>query len=263
MKLNTNILKQVLIILTIFLSFTTITGQILNGSFENDSTPDLSNWESRCYDAELVSSTPPDGGNWSIKVAGGDYQGCFPNYIYQKIPAISNGQTFLLTGWALGETTRLYFGKINSDVITLLSGSNTSASSWTQLSIQTTFSLSEGDTAIVALSVGTIGGGASLYGYFDLIKLEQVEGINSIQHKISLKLYPNPFNKQTTLSTDKILNNAILTMNNIYGQVVKQIENINGQTIFLKRDNLSKGIYFIQLSENNLNLTSKKIIITD
>ena len=115
----------------------------------------------------------------------------------------------------------------------------------------------------MALSVGTIGGGASLYGYFDLINLEQVEGINTIQHKILLKLYPNPFNKQTTLSTDKILHNAILTMNNIYGQVVKQIENINGQTIILERDNLSKGIYFIQMSENNINLASKKIIITD
>ena len=258
-------MKLVFFILTIFLGSNTVIGQILNGGFENGLNPDLTNWEWTCF-AESDSNTPPDGSNWSIKVWGGNTQGCFPGYSYQKMPSITNGQTFLLTGWAFAQTAPpvgLYLGKINSGVITLQSGDTTSSISWTQLSLQSTFSLSLGDTAIVVLHGGLAGGPVQGYGYFDLINLEQVTGINALEQIQSLKLYPNPFNHQTTLRTDKNLHNATLTMNNVFGQTVKQIENINGQTIILERDNLSSGLYFIHLSENNKIIAKKNLIITN
>lgn len=256
-------MKKAIIILTVFLCSQTIDGQILNGSFENDSGPDLSKWETRCYDPESVSSAPPDGGNWSIKVLGGNFEDCFPGYAFQKLPTITNGQAFLLTGWARGETAQLYIGKINNGEITLETGSDFSSNSWTQLSIQSSFSISSEDTAIVVLHMGTIGGGESLFGFFDLIKLELVPGINNPEHKKSLLLLPNPFKNQTMLKTDKVMRNAILTMKNKYGQIVKQMENIVGQTIILKRDGLSSGLYFIHLSENNKTIASEKLIIVD
>jgi hypothetical protein len=258
-------MKQILFTLTVFLSYNAVNGQISNGGFENGSNPDLSNWEWTCF-AEPDSSTPPGGGNWSIKVWGGNTQGCFPGYSYQKIPTITNGQTFLLTGWAFAQTAPpvgLYLGKINSGVITLQSGDTTSSISWTELSLQSTFSLSSGDTAIVVLHGGLAGGPIQGYGYFDLINLQQVTEINSLEQKQSVKLYPNPFNNQTTLRTDKNLHTATLIMNNIFGQTVKQMENINGQTIILERDNLSSGLYFIYLSENTKMIATKKLIITD
>ena len=89
-------MKQILLFIVVFLCGYSVNGQILNGSFENDSAPDLSYWKSTCYDAESISNTPPGGGNWSIVVLGGNYLGCFPGYAYQKIPTITNGQTFLL-----------------------------------------------------------------------------------------------------------------------------------------------------------------------
>ena len=257
-----NHMKHLVIILIVFIHHTTITGQILNGSFENDSSPDLINWEWRCS-AESDSSTPPDGGNWSIYIPGGHLQGCFPNYAYQKIPSITNGQTFLLSGLALGETAQLYFGKINSGIKTFLTGSLPASSSWTSLSVQSTFSLDLGDTAIVILSVGTTGGSNFLFGYFDLISLELVPVINFLEQDKSLKLYPNPFNNKTTLKTDKFLHNATLTLKDTFGQTVKQIRNINGQTIILKKDNLATGIYFVQLSEKNEIIASRKLIITN
>ena len=258
-------MKQILFILTVFLTYNTVSGQILNGGFENSLNPDLSNWEWTCF-AESDSSTPPGGGSWSIKVWGGNTQGCFPGYSYQKIPAIANGQTFLLTGWAFAQTAPpvgLYLGKINSGIITLQSGDTTLSNSWTQLSLQSTFSLSSGDTAIVVLHGGLAGGPVQGYGYFDMINLQQVTGINSLEQKQSLKLYPNPFNNQTTLRTDKKFQKATLTINNTFGQTVKQMENINGQTIILERDNLSRGLYVIHLSENNKIIETKKLIITD
>jgi len=258
-------LKQIFFILTVSLAYTTVSGQIINGDFENDSNPNLSNWQWTCF-AEPDSSTPPGGGSWSIKVWGGNTQGCFPGYSYQKIPDITNGQTFQLTGWAFAQTAPpvgLYLGKINSGVITLQSGDNTSSTTWTQLGLQETFSLSIGDTAIVVLHGGLAGGPIQGYGYFDLINLQQVTGINSLDEKQSLQLFPNPFKNQTTLIADKNVRDASLTICNTVGQIVKQMVNINGQTIILDRDNLSRGLYFIYLSENNKIIAKTKFIITD
>jgi hypothetical protein len=256
-------MKQLLFILSFFLAYNALYGQISNGSFENGSKPDLSNWEWTCL-AESDSSTPPDGGKWCIKVYGGNTQGCWPGFAYQKLPAIKDGQTFLLSGWAFAQTAPpvgLYFGKINDGVITLQAGATTKSTTWTQVSCQSTFSLSSGDTAIVVLNGGMAGGPVQGYGYFDLISLEPVTGINSLEQNQSLELYPNPFSNQTALSADHIFHNATLTMINTFGQTVKQMENINGQRIIIERDNLPSGVYFCTIKCENVYETVKLLII--
>jgi hypothetical protein len=80
---------------------------------------------------------------------------------------------------------------------------------------------------------------------------------------IGLTIFPNPFSTQTLLQTNGIFSNAILTIYNSYGQQVKQLTNLNGQGIIFNRDNLRKGIYFLQLSEENKIVAASKIIITD
>lgn len=76
-------------------------------------------------------------------------------------------------------------------------------------------------------------------------------------------IYPNPFSYQTTLQMNKIFKNVTLTLYNTQGRQVKQINNISGQTISLQRDNLSSGLYFLQLIQDNKILTTDKIVITD
>ncbi len=78
-----------------------------------------------------------------------------------------------------------------------------------------------------------------------------------------ITVFPNPFSSQAILQTGNLLHNATLTMDNVYGQTVKQITNISGQTIVLSRDNLVNGLYFIRLTEDNKTLSTKKIVITD
>jgi Secretion system C-terminal sorting domain/Carbohydrate binding domain len=258
-------MKLLLIILTLSLSFTTAQGQILNGSFENGSNADLSNWEWTCGSISF-NNAPEGGGNWCIKVSGGNTQGCFPGYAYQKIPAITNGQSFTLSAWAFAETSPpigLYFGKINNGIITLQAGDTTYASSWTQLSITSSFSLSSGDTALVVLDGGLAGGPNQGYAYFDLINLQQVTGVYSPEQNQSVKIFPNPFNNQTILQTDKLFHNATLTVDDILGQTVKQINNINGQKVVLSRDHLTSGLYFVRLTEGNKVIATNKLIITD
>jgi hypothetical protein len=76
-------------------------------------------------------------------------------------------------------------------------------------------------------------------------------------------IYPNPFSTQTVLRTDDIFKNATVTIYNIYGQTVKQINNISGQEIILHRDNLSSGLYFVRLTEDNKVITADKLVIAD
>ncbi len=93
--------------------------------------------------------------------------------------------------------------------------------------------------------------------------LSEATGIVENRDYNSLNLYPNPFSSTTTLQTDKVLKDAILTVYNSFGQQVKQIKNISGQTITLNRDNLPSGFYFIHVTQDNKVISSDKLIITD
>jgi hypothetical protein len=258
-------IKTNLLLLIITFGLTTAQGQIVNGSFENGSDADLTNWKWTCF-ADSHNSAPAGGGNWSIKVWGGNTQGCFPGYVYQKLPTITDGQSFLLSAWGYAETAPLiglYFGKINSGVITLLAGDTTSSTSWTALQIQSSFTLSPGDTALVILYGGLTGGPTQGYGYFDLVDLQTVSGITVLEQKQFLPFFPNPFISQTVLQTDQPFHNATLTVNNCFGQTVKQIKHISGQMVTLHRDQLPCGLYFIWLTQGNKLIASDKLVITD
>lgn len=82
-------------------------------------------------------------------------------------------------------------------------------------------------------------------------------------HYLRLQILPNPFSKQTTLQTDKVLANATLKLYNSLGQQVRQVNNISGQTVTLHRDNLTSGLYYLQLTQDNQTIATDKLVITD
>jgi hypothetical protein len=88
-------------------------------------------------------------------------------------------------------------------------------------------------------------------------------GINENTNKTIFSIFPNPFISSTTIQTIDHLKNASLTICNSFGQMVKQIENISGQTVSLSRDNLPSGLYFIRVIEENKIIAVEKLIITD
>jgi uncharacterized repeat protein (TIGR03803 family) len=91
----------------------------------------------------------------------------------------------------------------------------------------------------------------------------RVLAVNEIETESSIAIYPNPFSSSTTLHSSNLFNNASLLVYNCFGQIVKQIKNISGQTVTLTRDNLESGFYFIRLTEGNKILTVDKLVITD
>jgi hypothetical protein len=76
-------------------------------------------------------------------------------------------------------------------------------------------------------------------------------------------VFPNPIISSTTLKTTNNLKNANLEICNSYGQIVKRVSDISGQSVFLSRDHLPGGLYFIRLKEENRNIAVEKVLIID
>lgn len=96
-----------------------------------------------------------------------------------------------------------------------------------------------------------------------IAKLSSTTGIQENNSSTELNVYPNPFSLETNLQTKLPLKNATLTLSNVFGQTVRQIENITTQNIILHRDNLPCGVYFIQLKEAHKIIAAKRIIVSD
>lgn len=77
------------------------------------------------------------------------------------------------------------------------------------------------------------------------------------------KVFPNPFSKQAILQTSHPMHNGTLTIYNCFGQKVREIKNISGNTTTLYRDHLPGGFYYLRLTEDNKLTDTKKIIIAD
>lgn len=95
---------------------------------------------------------------------------------------------------------------------------------------------------------------------------EPIQNCSSINEKFwrnNITLHPNPCSFQTTIQTDKNFKNSTLTLYNSFGQLMKQIKNISGQTVTLSRDNFPSGLYFIRLTQDNKIISTDKLIITD
>lgn len=246
-------MKRILI-LGLFLLALTAEAQVLNGSFEKNGKGDLSNWEWTC-DGQSWLGAPVGGGTWSIKVWGGNPQGCFPGFAYQKLPAVKDGDDFVLSGWAFAQVSLqvgIYFGTIQNGVIMLQKGATTTSTSWAPLSVESSFSLAKGDTAVVVLHGGIVGGPAQGYGYFDLIELQPMTASTDLDAQDAFTIGPNPFCHQTTLRSATGFDDACLVLYNAMGNEIHRIYAISGREYPLLLENLPEGIYTIFLTDGGL-----------
>lgn len=88
-------------------------------------------------------------------------------------------------------------------------------------------------------------------------------GIISNNNIKTFSLYPNPFSSITNIKTNTILNNAEIVIYDVFGQKVNSQNNISGNEITINRENLSSGIYFIQILDNDKAFRIHKLVIAD
>ncbi|MFZ4399257.1 MAG: choice-of-anchor tandem repeat GloVer-containing protein [Bacteroidales bacterium] len=105
------------------------------------------------------------------------------------------------------------------------------------------------------------------YNLMPFSNLIEIKGFfNGMIEEKSLQeitIRPNPFSFQSTIHSKRFFKDAILTIYNSYGQKLKQINNISGQTIILNRDNLPNGIYFLRFTEDNKTFPTVKLLIQE
>jgi hypothetical protein len=75
--------------------------------------------------------------------------------------------------------------------------------------------------------------------------------------------HPNPFNTLAVKHLKAPIQGGVLFVFNQFGQMVKQINDINGKTITIHRDNLPNGIYFTQVTEKGEIIATDKLIISN
>ncbi len=88
-------------------------------------------------------------------------------------------------------------------------------------------------------------------------------GIDDIVAPNVFSVFPNPSISSTTINLMGNFKNATLTIYDVFGQPVKQIDNLSDETVTFPRENLQRGLYFISLEEDNKILLVEKLMIID
>lgn len=159
--------------------------QLINGSFEDDGTPSLSNWEWTCADPGQPNDAAPSSGAWSATKEAGHAKGCFPSYLYQRLPWVPNGAIVMLSGWVRCDSADiclgafLGLGTLNNGAFALEENTGTVDPTWTYVSLTDTAQFGSGDTLVLVLNAGMIGGPISpSSGHFDGLQVGIWMGID-------------------------------------------------------------------------------------
>ncbi len=97
------------------------------------------------------------------------------------------------------------------------------------------------------------------------MKYEDLTGINDKLFPLNNKIavYPNPFNTSTTIKIPEELTikDAEIKIYDLFGKQIINIVNIKNQEIIIDRKELSNGIYFYKLINENETIGTGKLIV--
>ena len=84
-------------------------------------------------------------------------------------------------------------------------------------------------------------------------------GLNTNNFNNAIKVYPNPSNGEVTISSINTLNNASIKVLNALGQVILEIDGINGDEFNFSITDQPYGIYILEINNNGV-ISTVKII---
>jgi len=85
-------------------------------------------------------------------------------------------------------------------------------------------------------------------------------GIADINNALEFSITPNPFSEQTTISFSTEQKNTDVKILDVFGKEIKTIS-FSGKQLSIEKREMQAGIYFVQITDKNKNITNKKIII--
>jgi uncharacterized delta-60 repeat protein len=80
-------------------------------------------------------------------------------------------------------------------------------------------------------------------------------------HALDINIYPNPCTSQITLKVDNSMNDVDLFITNSLGLTIRSWNNVNTETFVLDCENLSNGLYFVQLFHSGKLISKGEFVI--
>lgn len=88
----------------------------------------------------------------------------------------------------------------------------------------------------------------------------KTSGIFENEHPSTLTICPNPFNFQTSLVFNVEQKQVIIKITDVFGKEVKTIS-LTGKQLTIEKGDMKKGVYFLQIIDENKNVVNRKIIV--
>ena len=237
-------------------------GQLINGSFEDNGTFSLTGWEWTCDDPQAVMDVPTGGGIWSAWKQAGHAKGCFPNELFQRLANVQYGIPYQLTGWVkcpVGDVAiciggSIGFGSISNGEFALAQMTTSTDPDWAFITAEHVFDPGVGDTAIVVLNSGFIGGpiNPSPAG-FDQLTLDIANGVGE-EHPLKISLFLEPL-------SDRLFVGSSWPMRSVEcfdatGRLLLN-QRASGTTEVVDLSVLSSGTYLLRTTTDAGTLTSR------
>jgi len=104
------------------------------------------------------------------------------------------------------------------------------------------------------ITLNSVANDDSFLGRFSI---DNNTNIDKYSNNLEVLIYPNPANNIVSIKTQDIIVNAKIEVFSISGQLQLCDENKTGQLIEMNISNLSKGIYFIRMTDKNKTYTGR------
>lgn len=117
------------------------------------------------------------------------------------------------------------------------------------------------DSGYLAFKYKTIGAEWMSYA-IDSISINATVGINSIkENDFKFTLFPNPATAKVLIQFEKSINHGQVKLKNLLGQILFTKFELDENSIVIDVQNLSKGIYIVEVFEENQLIGSRKLFI--
>jgi PKD repeat protein len=121
--------------------------------------------------------------------------------------------------------------------------------------------LNVNDSVLTVTANGCYSASCASCGYFDSDTI-CITNVSVMENEFSnnIKIYPNPFTEQTTISFNQEQVNTTIIISDALGKEIKRAR-LTGKQFSLNKDGMKSGIYFVKIQNEDGEYINKKIVL--